>query len=91
MSRITRKKWSTDDLFNKFTAGARAGSNTPAPPKERSPLQKAAQQLESVEGNEVVSKKFFRVGHDELLVRFEMESCCSIQSHAIRCWRRCVH
>lgn len=68
LSIISRKKWSTDDLFNRFTPGAKAEPGTPPPPRELTPLQKAAQKLEAVEGSEVILKKFFRAGNDDLLV-----------------------
>ncbi|KAG0623205.1 hypothetical protein M758_3G156100 [Ceratodon purpureus] len=68
MSRISRNRRSTDDLFNRFTAGAKAGSGTPPPPRELPPLKKAAQRLEAAEGSEVILKKFFKAGYEDLLV-----------------------
>ena len=68
LSNISRKKWSTDDLFNRLTPGAKAGSGTPPPPRELTPLQKAAQNLGASDGSEVILKKFFKAGHDDLLV-----------------------
>jgi hypothetical protein len=67
LPRISRKKWSTDELFNRFTPGAK-GSGTSAPPKELTLLQKAAQKLEAVDGSEVILKQFFRAGNEDLLV-----------------------
>jgi len=69
MSRLSRNNWSTDDLFNRFSPGAKADSGTTPPPRELSPLKKAAQKLEAVEGSEVILKKFFKAGNEELLVR----------------------
>jgi alpha-glucan,water dikinase len=68
MSRLSRGKRSPDDLFNRFTPGAKAGAGTPARPRELTPLQKAAQKLEAVDGSEVILKKFFKAGNDDLLV-----------------------
>jgi len=68
MSRMTRRRWSTDGLFNRFTPGAKAGVGTPARPRELTPLQKAAEKLESVDGSEVILKRFFKAGNDDLLV-----------------------
>ena len=71
LPKISRKKWSTDELFNRFTPGSKAGSGTSAPPKELTPLQKAAQKLDAVDGGEVILKQFFRAGNEDLLVRFK--------------------
>ncbi|KAG0553488.1 hypothetical protein KC19_12G015100 [Ceratodon purpureus] len=68
LPRISRKKWSTDELFNRFTPGAKAGSGTSAPPKEPTALQKAAQKLEAVDGGSVILKQFFKAGNEDLLV-----------------------
>lgn len=68
VARISRREWSTDDLFNRFTTGAKADPATPRPPRELTPLQKAAQKLEAAEGSEVILKKFFRAGNESLLV-----------------------
>lgn len=76
-SRISRKKWSTDDIFNRLTPSAKAEPGTPPPPRELTPLQKAAKQLEAVEGSEVILKKFFRAGNDNLLVSYRFASFSS--------------
>lgn len=75
MDRITRKKWGTDDLFNRFTPGAKGEAGPPPPPREPTPLQKAALKLESAENTEVIQKKVFKVGGDELLVRIRWIRC----------------
>lgn len=75
MDRITRKKWGTDDLFNRFTPGAKGEAGPPPPPREPTPLQKAALKLESAENTEVIQKKVFKVGGDELLVRIRRIRC----------------
>lgn len=69
MDRIKRKQWGTDDLLNRFTPGAKGESGLPPPPREPTPLQKAALKLESYKNTEVIQKKTFKVGGDELLVR----------------------
>jgi hypothetical protein len=78
ISGISRKKWSTDDLFNRLTPGAKAGSGTPPPPRELTPLQKAAQKLEAADGSEVILKKFFKAGYDDLLVSPNEIFLCSV-------------
>lgn len=75
MDRITRKRWGTDELFNNFTPGAKGEAGPPPPPREPTPLQKAALKLESAENTEVIQKKVFKVGGDELLVRIRWVRC----------------
>ena len=75
MDRITRKRWGTDELFNNFTPGAKGEAGPPPPPREPTPLQKAALKLESAENTEVIQKKVFKVGGDELLVRIRWIRC----------------
>lgn len=75
MDRITSKRWGTNELFNNFHTRRQRRGWPPPPPREPTPLQKAALNLEFAENTEVIQKKVFKVGGDELLVRIRWIRC----------------
>uniref|UniRef100_A0A7I4D941 Pyruvate phosphate dikinase AMP/ATP-binding domain-containing protein n=1 Tax=Physcomitrium patens TaxID=3218 RepID=A0A7I4D941_PHYPA len=68
MAKVNRKTWSAEELLSRYTLDASVGLGSSLPPQEPTTLQKAAKNLEAADNDEVIVKKFFKVGGDELLV-----------------------